>query len=157
MHLGRSPRSFGKIEVDREGRLAASPVRRISIMNPTRHGMRITAVIAGLLFCVLNRTEAASPPVDLDLAATEVSRSYVKAHPEVQEFVLHTVRTFGASGMWLNENAYATLKPEQREERIVYLTNLFNETEYGRHLCNALAEASALKDPRLVPGHQSWI
>jgi hypothetical protein len=96
--------------------------------------------------------EAASPPVDLDLATAEVSRCYAKAHPEVQEFVLHTARTFGASGMWLNENAHAALKPEQRDARIVYLTKLFNEAEYGRHLCAALAEASALKDSRLVPG-----
>ena len=96
--------------------------------------------------------DAASPPVDLDLATDEVSRSYAKAHPEVQEFVLHTARTFGGNGMWLNENAHATLKPEQREARIVYLTNLFTDAEYGRHLCAALAEASALKDSRLVGG-----
>jgi hypothetical protein len=114
--------------------------------------MNTTALTAGLLFCALCCTEAASPPVDLDLAATEVSRCYGKAHPEVQEFVLHTARTFGANGMWLNENAYATLKPEQREDRIVYLTKLFNEAEYGRHLCAALVEASALKDSRLVTG-----
>ncbi len=54
--------------------------------------------------------------------------------------------------MWLNENACATLKPEERETRIVYLRQLFNEAEYGRHLCAALAEASAFKDPRLVSG-----
>lgn len=54
--------------------------------------------------------------------------------------------------MWLNENAYATLKPDQREARIVYLAKLLNEAEYGRHLCAGLAEASALKDTRLVPG-----
>ena len=34
----------------------------------------------------------------------------------------------------------------------VGLVRLFDEPEYGRHLCSALAEASALKDPRLVPG-----
>jgi hypothetical protein len=114
--------------------------------------MRITALTVGLLFCACRCTQATPPPVDLDLAATEVSRCYAKAHPEVQEFVLHTARTFGANGMWLNENVYATLKQEQREERIAYLTKLFSEAEYGRHLCAALAEASALKDSRLVPG-----
>ena len=88
----------------------------------------------------------------MDQAATEVSRSYGKAHPEVQEYVMHTARSFGQSGLWLNENAYASLKPEQREARIVYLAKLFEEAEYGRHLCPALAEASALKDPRLVRG-----
>jgi hypothetical protein len=114
--------------------------------------MRITAITASLLLCALHWTEAAPPRVDLNLAAAEVSRFYTSAHPEVQEFVLHTARTFGASGMWLNENAYSTLKPEQREERVVYFTKLFNDAEYGRHLCAALAEASAFKDSRLVPG-----
>lgn len=95
---------------------------------------------------------AGPPPVDMDAAAAEVSRCYGKAHPEVQEFVLLTARTFGPSGLWLNEDAFAGLKPDQREARIVYLAKLFNEGEYGRHLCAGLAEASALKDKRLVPG-----
>jgi len=100
----------------------------------------------------LSSLRAGAPPVDLDLAATEVSRCYGKAHPEVQEFVLQTARSFGAGGMWLNENAYTSLKADQREARIVYLAKLFEEAEYGRHLCVGLAEASALKDSRLVPG-----
>jgi hypothetical protein len=92
------------------------------------------------------------PPVDMDQAQAEVSASYAKAEPEIQEYVLFTARTFGPSGLWVNENAYANLKPEAREARIVYLVKLFDEAEYGRHLCSALAEASALKDARLVPG-----
>src|SRR3954468_859715 len=95
---------------------------------------------------------AAAPALDLEQAAAEVSSSYGKAHPEVQEFVLHTARSFGRSGMWMNENAFATLKPEEREARVVYLAKLFEESEYGRHLCAGLAEASALKDRRLLPG-----
>ena len=95
---------------------------------------------------------AAAPPLDMDAAAAEVKKSYGKAHPQVQEYVLHTARTFGQSGLWLNENAFANLKAPEREERIVYLKKLFEEAEYGRHLCAALAEASALKDSRLVPG-----
>ena len=47
---------------------------------------------------------------------------------------------------------YSDLKPEDREARIVYLVKLFDEAEYGRHLGSALAEASARKDSRLVPG-----
>jgi len=96
--------------------------------------------------------DAGSRPLDMEAASAEVSSSYGNAHPEVQEFVLHTARTFGTSGFWLNENAYAYLKPENRETRIAYLVKLFDEAEYGRHLCAALAEASALKDSRLVPG-----
>jgi hypothetical protein len=114
--------------------------------------MKIKARIAVLSLLASIAVFAAPPPVDMDRAAEEVSRCYGKAHPEVQEFVLHTARSFGSSGMWLNENAYAAIKPEEREARIVYLVKLFDEAEYGRHLCAGLAEASALKDPRLVPG-----
>jgi hypothetical protein len=115
--------------------------------------------IPGLVVCVLamlpltfSRVFAADAPkpADMDQAAAEVKSAYGKAHPEVQEFILHTARTFGRDGMWLNENAYPNLKPEEREERIVYLVKLFNDADYGRHLCMALAEASAFKDPRLV-------
>jgi hypothetical protein len=109
-------------------------------------------ILTALLLSVFGSVHAAPPPVDMELADAEVSRCYAKAHPEVQEFVRHTARSFGASGLWLNEGAYATLKPEQREARIVYLTKLFEEADYGRHLGAALAEASALKDARLVPG-----
>jgi len=97
-------------------------------------------------------TFAEQKPLDIDMASAEVSSSYGKAHPEVQEFVLHTARSFGRSGLWLNDNAYAGLKPEERQVRIEYLVKLFGEAEYGRHLCAALAEASALKDPKLVSG-----
>lgn len=85
-------------------------------------------------------------------AAEEVELSYSKARPEIQEYVLWTAKSFGPGGLWLPENAFANLAPEQREKRITYLVALFNDAEYGRHLCTALAEASALKDPRLVPG-----
>lgn len=118
----------------------------------THHTMTMKALTVLLMLSALPCIHAGTPPVDMDLAAAEVSRCYGKAHPEVQEFVLHTARSFGLSGMWLNEGAFATLKPEQREGRIVYLARLFEDAEYGRHLCAALAEASALKDPRLVPG-----
>lgn len=95
---------------------------------------------------------AAPQPLDMEAASAEVSSAYGKADPEVQEFVLHTARSFGRGGLWLNENAYADLKPADREARVTYLVRLFEKPEYGRHLCAALAEASALKDPRLVPG-----
>jgi hypothetical protein len=95
---------------------------------------------------------AAPRPLDVEAATAEVSAAYGKAHPEVQEFVLQTARSFGTNGFWLNENAYADLKPADREARVKYLAQLFEEAEYGRHLCAALAEASALKDAKLVPG-----
>jgi hypothetical protein len=114
--------------------------------------MKIKLLILSSLLLLAASGFTAVPVLDLEQASAEVSRAYGKAHPEVQEFVLHTARSFGRSGMWLNENAYAGLKPEEREARVVYLVKLFGEAEYGRHLCAGLAEASALKDPRLVPG-----
>lgn len=92
------------------------------------------------------------PPLDPAKAELEVREHYAKAHPEVQEFVRLTVRTFGRGGMWLNENAFAGLSAAERDERIRYLTTLLNESDYGRHLCRGLAEAGSLKDARLVPG-----
>src|SRR4029078_2125728 len=87
-----------------------------------------------------------------DKAEAEVQRSYASAHPEIQEYVLWTATTFGPGRLWLAEDAFAKLPPDGREKRIQYLISLFNDAEYGRHLCSALAEASALKDSRLVPG-----
>lgn len=116
--------------------------------------MKPATLCLGIALALLtgSPTLAGPRPLDMDAASAEVSSSYGKAHPEVQEFVLYTARTFGRSGLWLNENAYADLKPADRDARITYLAKLFDESEYGRHLCSALAEASALKDPRLVPG-----
>jgi HEAT repeat protein len=110
-------------------------------------------VLAAALACAAAALAAASPAaLDVDKASAEVKQAYGKAHPEVQEFVLHTAKSFGRSGMWLNEDAYASLKPQEREERVTYLAKLLEEGEYGRHLSAALAEASAIKDPRLVKG-----
>jgi hypothetical protein len=125
--------------------------RPIQALETGHHIMKITTLTVLLLSAFLS-AHADSPPVDVELATAEASRCYSKAHPEVQEFVLHTARSFGPSGLWVNEGAYATLKPDQLEARIIYLTKLFEEAEYGRHLCMALAEASTLKDRRLVPG-----
>jgi hypothetical protein len=110
------------------------------------------ALVGITLFAPLLVAAAAPAPLDLEQAAKEVSDAYAKAHPEVQEFILHTARTFGQSGMWLNENAFAQLTPEQREAKVVYLQRLLEDAEYGRHICMGLAEASAIKDERLVPG-----
>lgn len=114
--------------------------------------MKLASILIVLAALLSTALLAGPPPVDLDKAQQEVTNSYGKAHPEVQEWILHTARSFGQSGMWLNEDAYADLAADKREERIVYLVKLFEDSDYGRHLCMALAEASALKDPRLVKG-----
>lgn len=97
-------------------------------------------------------SEHSPAPLDLKKAEAEVDQRYAKAHPEIKEFVLHTARSFGRSGLWLNEDAFAASSAEAREKRVQHLATLFADGEYGRHLCAALAEASALKDKRLVPG-----
>jgi len=97
------------------------------------------------------RVEPARPAAT-STAAEEVALHYSGARPEIQEYVLWTAKSFGPGGMWLPENAFSNLTSEQREKRIIYLVALFNDAEYGRHLCGALAEAGALKDSRLVPG-----
>src|SRR6266446_4036837 len=128
---------------------------RVKLQPSHERGLMNYRFFARFLFILLIASAsglAAAPVLDMEAAAAEVKKSYGKAHPQVQEYVLHTARTFGSSGLWLNENAYAGLKAQEREERIVYLIKLFEESEYGRHLCMALAEASALKDSRLVPG-----
>lgn len=96
-------------------------------------------------------TEAAAVDV-VSKAEAEIAARYSKAHPEVQEYVLHTARTFGRSGLWLPEDAFAGEPAAAREQRILRLARLLSEGEYGRHLCTALAAAGSLKDPRLVPG-----
>lgn len=105
-----------------------------------------------VLIAIKFASAAAPKPLDVDLASAEVASSYGKAEPEVQEFVLHTARSFGRSGLWLNENAYADQQPAERDARIAYLRKLFDDADYGRHLCAALAEASAQRDPKLVSG-----
>jgi hypothetical protein len=90
--------------------------------------------------------------IDLSKARVEADTKYAKAHPEIREYVHWTAQTFGPSGMWLNEEAFATWPADQRESRILYLKTLLEDGEYGRHLCSGLAEASALKDSRLVAG-----
>lgn len=105
------------------------------------------------LASITSAASLAGPPTfDINAASAEVSATYRGAHPEVQEFVLHTARSFGPSGMWLNENAYVGLNLHDRKARVDHLVKLFDEAEYGRHLCSGLAEASALKEPVLVPG-----
>ena len=104
--------------------------------------------------CATSKHAVATKSVQ-QLCATvqqEVELRYTAASPEIQEYVLWTAKSFGPGAMWLPENACANLTPDEREKRIAYLVKLFNEAEYGRHLCAALAEASALKDGRLVPG-----
>ena len=91
-------------------------------------------------------------PLDVQKVEQEIASRYAKAHPEVQEYVRWTATSFGRTGLWLNEDAFAALSPEAREKRIASLAALLKDSEYGRHLCRGLAEAGALKDSRLVPG-----
>ena len=95
---------------------------------------------------------AESAPLDLKKVEAEIAAHYAAAAPEVQEYVRMTAGSFGRSAMWLNEDAFAALPSAERERKVAYLAELLTTAEYGRHLCRGLAEAGALKDPRLVPG-----
>ena len=127
--------------------------RKMKLIDP--HSVLITAMLLATA-CLADernsKTEKSPAPLDMNKAEAEVKASYAKAHPEIQEYVLWTARTFGPSGMWLNEDAFAGIPDEAREKRIQHLTGLLEEGEYGRHLCAGLAEASALKDKRLATG-----
>jgi hypothetical protein len=85
--------------------------------------MKSASLLLGVaLVLVAGAIAFAGPrPLDMEAASAEVSSAYGKAHPEVQEFILHTARTFGRSGLWLNEDAYGDLKPEERDARVAYL------------------------------------
>ncbi|MCL4179290.1 MAG: hypothetical protein KJ072_16305 [Verrucomicrobia bacterium] len=124
------------------------------------------AVVLATLLGPISRTSAGEAPMpteeaaaapsagsfDMKKAEAEVELHYGQAHPEIKEYVLWTARTFGPTGMWLNEDAFSALPADARERRVQHLATLLEEGEYGRHLCAGLAEASALKDKRLVSG-----
>ncbi len=89
------------------------------------------------------------PLSDIDL---EIETHYNLAHPEVQEFLRHTMASFGRSKLWLPENTFDELSAEDHEKKVLYFAKALEEGQYGRHLCRALAEAGPLKDKRLLPG-----
>ena len=115
-------------------------------------GCRTTAPTPGGPTQEAALSTATPAPLDMQKARTEVETRYAGAQPEIKEYVLWTAQTFGRSGMWLNEDAFAALPAAVRQDRIQYLVTLFEQADYGRHLCAGLAEASALEDQRLVPG-----
>lgn len=118
-----------------------------------RHLNRLACILSIVLWTWTGSARADGPaPLDMAQAEQEVAESYSGAHPEVQEYVLHTARTFGRSGLWLNEQAYDELSDDEQEALVNHIATLLNDGEYGRHLCHGLARASALKDERLVPG-----
>src|SRR5687768_16109645 len=108
-------------------------------MKSHRKASTTTLVFAMMLsasFIGSAATPEHSPaPLDLKKAETEVEQRYAKAHPEIKEFILHTARSFGRSGLWFNEDAFATSPADAREKRVQHLATLFADGEYGRHLC----------------------
>ena len=117
----------------------------------------IATLLCGLMItvgivCIGAEGTDSPAPLDIKKAEAEVEQRYAKAHPEIKEYVLFTARSFGRSGMWLNEDAFAASPADAREKKVQHLATLLADGEYGRHLCAGLAEASALKDKRLVTG-----
>ncbi len=113
----------------------------------------LAALVSGCMSSASHQVEARPlGALNLKQAEVEIETRYAKAHPEVQEYIRWTARTFGPGGFWFNENALAALPDAARNARLQHLAILLVEGEYGRHLCVGLAEAGAFKDPRLLPG-----
>ena len=109
-------------------------------------------MVPAMLLASLGAGYGAVAAVDATKTDQDIAAKYARAHAEIQEYVRWTARTFGPRDMWLNEDAFASLSKEEREKKIKYLAELLEGAEYGRHLCQALAEAGAFKDDRLVRG-----
>lgn len=113
-------------------------------------------VIAALLLLPMAAWSGQAAPAEAATGAAsavnaEIAAHYAKADPDVQEYIKWTAETFGRSGLWMPENAFDGLSPEEREKKVTYCVGAL-EGNYGRPLCPVLAEAGALKDKRLVPG-----
>jgi beta-lactamase regulating signal transducer with metallopeptidase domain len=110
-------------------------------------------LIAGLLVLPMGVWNASGQTAEEAVSAVEaeIAAHYAKADPEVQEYVRWTAKQFSRGGLWLPENAFDDLTPEQREEKVNYYVKAL-EGEYGRHQCEALASAGVLKDARLLSG-----
>ncbi len=78
----------------------------------------------------------------------EIEAHYKKADPEVKQFVRMTADRF--KGYWLPENTFENLSSEEREAKVQECLETL-KGDYGRGLCEALGEASVLKDKRLTP------
>jgi hypothetical protein len=81
----------------------------------------------------------------------EIAAHYATAHPEVQEYIRWTAKNFSRGSLWLPHGTYDQLTQEERDEKVRYASKVFSG-DYGRHLCDTLASAGALKDQRLLPG-----
>ncbi len=160
----REPNLYGRIawglKTDRKS-VAEILEGYINGTNPelARHAREVTKDMTGISTAISEVSakksdQASTSPESLDIKKMEleVETHYAKAHPEIKEYVIWTAKSFGPSGMWLKEDAFAALSANAREEKIKYLATLLEDSEYGRLLCGRLAEASALKDKRLLPG-----
>jgi hypothetical protein len=125
---------------------------RVNMKLITLHLLVLVTAFVGIAGEAARKADEPAAAVDIKKAEGEVELRYAKAHPDIKEYVLWTARTFGPSGMWLNEDAFAASPEGARDKRVQHLAALLAEGEYGRHLCAGLAEASALKDRRLVTG-----
>lgn len=152
--LGRRLRRIMDVSIRRTPRLSTASLALLLVLAVILvPGVRLVegkAVAASGMAATTPR-EPESGDAVLSEAEKEIQAHYTKADPEVQEYIRWTVRTFTRGGLWQPANAYETLSAEDREKKILYLVEVLN-SEYGRHLCQALAESGALQDKRLLPG-----
>lgn len=94
------------------------------------------------------QADAASPAVaPASPVEQEIEQHYAKADDEVKEFIRFTARRFGPDGLWVPQDAFAKLTPEERNAKV---DEAIKAIESGDPY-KALAEAGALGDPRLLP------
>ena len=116
--------------------------------------MGLFVVVASLLPMGIWPAALAADTAQAEKAAIEVEieAHYAKAHPEVQEFIRWTAKTFKARGLWLDAGAYKDLSDADRREKVAYLKTLLEDGEYGRHLCEGVTQAGVLGDTALLGG-----
>ncbi|MCX5758053.1 MAG: hypothetical protein NTU83_06030, partial [Candidatus Hydrogenedentes bacterium] len=80
----------------------------------------------------------------------EIGRSYAQADADVKDFIKMTAERFGPKGLWLPENAFDKLTPEERASKLKGITETLEGPDTD-NTCTALAEAGVLRDPSLLP------
>lgn len=105
-------------------------------------------VLVASLLVLVTAIAASEPPREVE---QEIARHYSNADAEVLRFLRLVAEKGGPSGLWLPENAFTGLSRKERQAKVRECVDAL-KGDYGRHLCDALAAAGALKDERLLPG-----
>ena len=120
---GRVPRGVGALGVLEvydhllhRVRSAADPARSRGL------GWRSVALFGAVALLVPMGIWPAAIVADTEEAKegieAEIDAHYAKAHPEVQEFIRWTAKTFESRGLWMDAGAYDELPDAERREKV---------------------------------------